>query len=299
LPLNISRQRLQQDQHITQIRQWLTRKILETLASLLNKEPATYLKFWEQFGRTLKEGASFDTDNKDLIVPLLFFPSSHDPEQLTTLQAYVDRMPTEQTEIFYLTGESRHVVENSPHLEAFKAKGYEVLYLIDPVDELVAQALSEFAGKKLKSVGKGTVKLGSEAEREQAEKTLKEQTETYASLLQALQKQLDANIKEVRLSNRLTSSPVCLVSAEHEHSPQMERLLGQRKTPAPRRIMELNPAHPIFLKLHDCFQQDANDPHLGTYADLLFGYGLLAEGSELSDPVRFNQRVVELMLRNG
>ena len=297
LPLNISRQRLQQDRHITQIRQWVTRKILDTLTSLLEEEPETYMKFWEQFGRTLKEGVSFDRDNKERLVPLLFFPSSHDQQKLTTLKAYIERMPAEQIDIFYATGESRQVVENSPHLEAIKAKGYEVLFFIEPVDELAAQALSEFDGKKLKSVGKGTVNLGSQAEQEQNQQALKEQSETYGGLLQAFQKHLDAYVKEVRLSNRLTASPVCLVVAEHEYSPQMDRLL-RPGAPTQRRIMELNPAHPIVMKLQEDFQRNPVDSTLETYADLLFGYGLLAEGSALSDPVRFNQRVMELMLRN-
>ena len=165
LPLNISRQRLQQDRHITQIRSWLVRRVLDTLATMQKDDNETYLKFWAAFGRVLKEGIGVDYDNKDALVSLLLFPSSYDPERLTTLKAYVERMPAEQTEIFYLTGESRRVVENSPHLETFKAKGYEVLYLVDPVDELVVQSCTEFEGKKLQSVGKGAVQLGSIAAR--------------------------------------------------------------------------------------------------------------------------------------
>ena len=297
-PLNISRQRLQQDRHITQIRQWLTKKVLDTLTGMYTDDYKAYLQFWEQFGRTLKEGISFDYDNKEKIVPLLLFASSHDPEKLTTLKAYAERMQPDQKEIFYLTGESRRTVENSPHIEAFKAKGYEVLYLVEPVDELVVQSLTEFEDKKLKSTGKGTVQLGSDAEREQTEKELKEQAENYAGLLELLQQRLEAQVKEVRLSSRLTTSPVCLVGAEHDYSPQMTRLLGQEAKATQRRIMELNPTHPILVKLHECFQQDKEDPILDTYAELLLGYGLLAEGSELSDPVSFNQRMAELMIKN-
>ncbi|MGQ4807517.1 Chaperone protein HtpG [Candidatus Entotheonellaceae bacterium PAL068K] len=299
LPLNISRQRLQQDQHVTQIRQWLTKKILDTLTHLYADERETYLKFWEQFGQAVKEGVSSDYDNKDTIVPLLLFPSSHAAETLTTLKEYVERMPEEQSDIFYLTGESRHTVENSPHLEAFQAKGYEVLYLVEPVDELVVQSLTEFDGKPLKSIGKGTVALGSDEEKKQTEEALKEKAEAYGSLLELFQQKLDEHVKEVRLSNRLTASPVCLVGAEHDYSPQLERLLrqAQQNSPKQRRIMELNPTHPILIKLHERFQQDTNDPFLGTYAELLFGYGLLAEGSELQDPIRFNQLVAELMVQ--
>ena len=260
----------------------------------------TYVKFWAAFGRVLKEGIGVDYDNKDALVSLLLFPSSYDPERLTTLKAYVERMPAEQTEIFYLTGESRRVVENSPHLETFKAKGYEVLYLVDPVDELVVQSCTEFEGKKLQSVGKGAVQLGSQEEKAQAEKALQEQTESYRSLLELLQKQLEEHVKEVRLSSRLTASPACLVSAEHDYSPHLERLLRQSSVSAPkqRRILELNPTHPILTKLQERFQRDKDDPVLGDYAEILLGYSLLAEGSELHDPVRFNQLMANLMVRS-
>jgi len=300
LPLNVSRQRLQQDRHITQIRNWLTKKVLDTLSNLAQNDADVYLKFWQNFGRTLKEGLSIDYENKDKITSLLLFPSSKDPEKLVSLKDYVEHMPVAQPEIFYLTGESRNAVENSPHLEAFKEKGHEVLYLLDPVDELVVQSLTEFEGKKIKSIGKGTVLLGSETEREQAAQELKEKSEGYADLFEALQKILDEHIKEVRLSNRLTSSPVCLVSEDGDHSPQMERLLkqAQQDLPQQKRIMELNPTHPLLEKLHGRFQQDKEDPRLKTYAELLFGYGLLAEGSEIPDPVNFNQHLAELMANN-
>ena len=300
LPLNVSRQRLQQDRHITQIRNWLTKKVLDALSNLAQNDAEEYLKFWEPFGRVLKEGLSTDFENKDRIAPLLLFPSSKEPEKLVSLKEYVERMPLAQPEIFYLTGESRNAVENSPHVEAFKEKGHEVLYLTDPVDELVVQSLTEFEGKKLKSIGKGTVQLGSESEREQAEEELKQKSESYTDLLQALQSMLDEHIKEVRLSNRLTSSPVCLVGEDSEHSPQMERLLrqAQQDMPKQKRIMELNPTHPLLEKLQGRFQQDKDDPTLKTYAELLLGYGLLAEGSEIIDPVNFNKKLVELMADN-
>jgi len=209
-------------------------------------------------------------------------------------------MPAEQTEIFYLTGESRRVVEHSPHLEAFQAKGYEVLYLVDPVDELVVQSVTEFEGKKLQSVGKGAVQLGSQEEKAQAEQALQEQAESYKSLLELLQQKLEEHVKEVRLSSRLTTSPACLVSAEHDYSPQLERLLrqGNLNTPKQRRILELNPTHPLLSKLQEHFQHDKDDTLLGDYAELLLGYGLLAEGSELHDAVRFNQLVADLMVRS-
>ncbi len=297
LPLNISRQRLQQDRHITQIRSWLVRRVLDALKAMQQDEPETYLKFWEQFGRVLKEGVGNDFDNKEALKGLLMFPSSNDPEQLTTLQSYVDRMPEEQSDIYYLTGESRRAVENSPHLEAFREKNYEVLYLVEPVDEIVTQSLMEFAGKKLQSVGKGAVQLGSEEEKEKAEQAIKEQTETYSSLMELIQSKLDEHVKEVRLSTRLTNSPVCLVGSDFDYSPQLERLLRQGNLDAPKqkRIMELNPTHPILAKMQDQFAKDKEAAVLGDYAELLLGYGLLAEGSDLHDPVKFTQLVATLM----
>jgi molecular chaperone HtpG len=300
LPLNISRQRLQQEHHLTQIRTWLVRRVLDALSTMQKNDHETYVKFWDLFGRVLKEGIGVDYDNKEALLSLLLLPSSHDAQQLTTLKAYVERMPAEQTEIFYLTGESRRVVENSPHLEAFKAKGYEVLYLVEPVDELMVQSVTEFEGKKLQSVGKGAVQLGSQEEKEQADKALKEQSASYNSLLELLQKKLDEHVKEVRLSSRLTTSPACLVSAEHDYSPQLERLLrqGNLNTPTQRRILEINPTHPMLSKLQERFQRRQDDPLLADYAELLLGYGLLAEGSELHDPVRFTQLVADLMVQS-
>jgi molecular chaperone HtpG len=238
-----------------------------------------------------------DFDNKEALEALLMFPSSNDPEQLTSLQSYVDRMPEEQVDIYYLTGESRRAVENSPHLEAFRAKHYEVLYLIDPVDEIVAQSLIEFAGKKLQSVGKGAVQLGSDEEKQKAEEAIKAQTETYASLMALIQSKLDEHVKEVRLSTRLTNSPVCLVGSDFDYSPQLERLLrqGNLDMPKQKRIMELNPTHPILAKMQEQFVKDKDAAVLGDYAELLLGYGLIAEGSDLHDPVKFTQLVGQLM----
>ena len=290
LPLNISRQMLQQDRQIAQIRKWLTKKSLDALQHLFDKENEKYLALWKQFGRTLKEGTATDAENKDRIGSLLLFESSNDPEKLTTLKDYVARMPAEQTEIYYLTGESRTVVENSPHLEAFKEKGYEVLYLVDTVDEWVVQALSEVSGKKLKSVGKGTAQLGDEEE-------LKKEQEESAGLLQSIQQHLDRYLKEVRLTNRLTNSPVCLVGGEMDFSPQMERLLqmGGGERPKQKRIMELNPRHQILAKMRQRYEKDNADPKLSRYAELLYGYALLAEGSDLPDPPQFNRLLAELM----
>jgi molecular chaperone HtpG len=299
LPLNISRQMLQQDRQVGLIRKWLTKKVLDSLQTMSEEEPDKFQLVWEQFGRALKEGVSSDYENKARIVSLLRFQSSHDEKNLTTLKEYVERMKEGQEEIFYLTGESRRIVENSPHLEALKAKGYEVLYLVHSVDELVTQYLTEFEGKKLKSAGKGTVKVGDKEESEQTEKELKQLAEESSELLSFIQRHLDQYVKEVRPTNRLTTSPVCLVGTDMDYSPQMERLLqmGEGGRPKQRRIMELNPQHEIFNRMVARFQQNQNEAELGKYADLLLSYALLAEGSDLPDPVRFNQLVAELMIQ--
>ena len=296
LPLNISRQRLQEDRYINQIRKWITRKVLETLEKMQRDDAEQYLKFWEPFGNALKEGVA-DTDYKDKILGLLMFASSHDPEKLTTLDDYVQRMKPDQKEIFYITGESRSVVEHSPHLEAFKAKEYEVLYLVSPVDEFLVQYVFEFQEKRLKSVGKGAVDLGDESEQKETTEKLHTLQEQYKDVFALLKEKLDDHIKEVRLTNRLTSSPVCLVGAENDYSPQLERLLQKGGAPKQKRIMELNPEHAIVTKLKERFEKDPTDTLLSDYAELLLGYGLLAEGSPIPDPVRYNQVLADLMTR--
>jgi molecular chaperone HtpG len=299
LALNVSREMLQQDRHITMIRKGLTKKLLDTFGEIKDKEPESWTTFWKEFGRAIKEGVSADYENKDKLLELLVFQSSNDPEKLTSLREYVSRMKEGQSEIYYLTGESRAQVDTSPHLEAFKEKGYEVLYLVDTVDELLTQSLNEYDGKRLKSVGKGTVSLGSEDEKKQAEEELKAKEEEVKPLLEALQKKLDEHVKQVRLTNRLTSSPVCLVGAEHDYSPQLEKLLqkGKGGGPKQRRIMELNPKHEILVRMKERFDKDAGDPLLEDYGHLLLGYGLIAEGGELPDPARFNRAVADLMTR--
>ena len=299
LPLNISRQMLQQGRHVTQMRKWLTKKVLDALQSMQESENDKYLMFWEQFGRAIKEAVGSDHANKDKILSLLLFASSAHPEKLTTLKDYVARMTERQEQIFYLTGESRRVVENSPHLEVFRQEGYEVLYLTDPVDELVVQSLREFEGKKLKSVVKGTIELGDEETKKQVEQALKQKEAEASELLEFFQKTLDEHVKVVRLTNRLTTSPACLVGAEHDYSPQLERLLlkGKGAGSKQRRIMELNPKHEMFDKMQEHFKSDHDDPLLRNYAELLLGYALLAEGSELPDPVQFNHLVIDMMTR--
>jgi molecular chaperone HtpG len=298
LPLNVSREMLQHDRQIRQIRKALVKKILDSFSDLKEKDREKYLTLWKAFGRVLKEGLSEDSENKEKVAELLLFQSSHHEETLSSLADYVSRMKEGQVEIYYLTGASRAGIESSPHLEAFRARAIEVLYLTDAVDELVVEALAEYQGKKLKSAGKGTVDLGPAEEREEKKKELDEKTRTYQGLLERIQKALDDRIKEVRLSARLTSSPACLVGAEHDFSPRLEQLL-MRETDRPRqrRILELNPDHEIVKRLEEMPESDAASEKLGEYAELLYGYAVLAEGSELPDPAAFARRIADLMSR--
>ena len=297
LPLNISRQRLQQDRQFTQIRKRLTHKVLDTFKDMFEKEPDNYLTIWTEFGRAIKEGVAGDYDNRDRIVPLLLFQSSNDPVKLTSLKDYVGRMKPGQDQIFYLTGENRALIENSPHLEAVRAKDYEILFMVDAVDELMLQHLHEFEGKKLKSVGKGELELGTEEEKKEAHKELDEKQAEFKPLMEFLQKHFEENVREVRLSSRLTTSPACLVVNEHEYSPMLERALNKSGASAPKqkRVMELNPKHPLIARMQQRQSATPDDPMLTSAADMVLGLALLAEGSELPDPVRFSRAASDLL----
>ena len=303
LPLNVSREMLQGDRLIHAIRKGLVKKVLDTLTEMKEQEPERYRRFWGELGRAMKEGVTEDFDNKARLTELLLFQSSRSAEggepEPTGLADYVVRMKEGQEHIYYLTGESREQVAASPHLEAFHDRGYEVLYLVDPVDELLVQYLTEYQGKKLKSAGKGTVELGGESEREERKKELEAKEETFKPLLERLQKELDEHVKHVRLSSRLTASPACLVGADHDYSPQLEKLLqkGKGGGPKQRRILELNAEHPILVGMLERSGADADPFPVADYAHLLFGYATLAEGSELPDAARFNRAVAALMER--
>ena len=193
------------------------------------------------------------------------------------------------------------MVESSPHLEAFRDKGYEVLYLVDPIDEFVTQSLTEFEEKKFRSANKGDVELGSKEEREKAKEESEAKQKDYADLLKKMQEALDEHVKEVRISKRLTTSPACLVSGEFDMSPHLERLMRQTEgglgMPSQKRILEVNPDHDLLTKLKARFDADSDDSVVAEYAGLLHGHALIAEGSELPDPAAYNRLVGELMLR--
>ena len=297
--LNVSRELLQHDRQIGQIRAGVTKKVLDTLTELQGADEETYHKVWKQFGHVLKEGVSADFKNKDKLIPLLLFESSADPSGLTTLEQYVERMKDDQEAIYYVSGESRELLEGSPHIEGLRERGYEVLFLVDPVDELMLPALPEYAGKKLVSASKAGVELGDKDERERVEKERKDREESHKGLLERLQSTLEQQVKEVRLSSRLTSSPACLVGGPNDVSPHLERLLrrGRERAPGQRRIMELNPDHPIVQHMKARHDRDPDGSALDEYAELLFGQALLAEGTEVPNPARLGQLVADLMVR--
>lgn len=297
LSLNVSREMLQQDRRLTQIRKRIVKKVLDSLKYIQKNDAEKYAKFWAAFGKVLKEGIVQEQDQKDALRELLMFPSSNDDEKLTSLDAYIERMKEDQDTIYYVTGESRKAVEKSPHLESLAARGYEVLFLIDPVDELVGENITEYKEKKLQSVSKGEVNLGSEEEQKEAEEKRKEAEKSHESLLKTIQDMLTEELKEVRMSSRLTSSAACLVGSENDISPQLERLLEQagQKPPKQKRILELNPEHNLLGRMNALHIADDKEK-LSAYAQIVYGQALLAEGSALPDPVRFNQLVTEVLV---
>ncbi|GAA0565772.1 molecular chaperone HtpG [Paractinoplanes ferrugineus] len=291
LSLNISREILQQDRHIQMIRRRLVKKVLSTIKDLLNNNPEKYATFWREFGKALKEGLLNDSDNQKAILDVSTFASTAGAEP-TTLAAYIERMKEGQEDIYYLTGDSRTQVENSPHMEAFQAQGYEVLILTDPVDEIWVEAVPDYDGKKLQSIARGNVDLPADKDEPQPEGD-------FAPLLTFLKENLEEQVKDVRLSHRLTTSAACLVSDSDDITPALEKMyraMGQ-EGPRVKRILELNPNHPLVGGLRAAHEQNAADGGLPETAELLYGTALLAEGGDLEDPARFAKLLADRLAR--
>jgi len=297
LPLNVSREILQQSKDIDNIRSGCTRKVLSMLEGLANSEDAAdkekYAKFWEAFGAVLKEGVGEDHANKDKIAGLIRFASTHGDgdQQVVSLADYIARMKDGQEKIYYVTADSFNAAKNSPHLEIFKKKGIEVLLLSDRVDEWVVGHLTEFEGKQLQSVAKGGLDLGKledEAEKQEAEKAADE----YKDLLEKVKASLGDKVKDVRVTYRLTDSPSCLVSDEHDPSGNLARLLkaAGQKAPDVKPILEINPQHPAVMRLK------YEEARFDDWAALLFEQATLAEGGQLDDPAGFVKRINDLMM---
>jgi len=301
LPLNISREILQDHPAIGKLRSALTRHVLDLLQKCATDEPEKYSQFWREFGAVLKEGPAEDFANRDKIANLLRFASTHEKsgEQIVTLQQYVDRMKPQQTKIYYITAENVNAAKSSPHLEIFKKNNIEVLLLTDRIDEWVITHLPEFAGKQLQSVAKGDIALDelnpeTPEEKKQDEEHKKEKQQQYADLMKKIQGLLNEQVKEVRLSHRLTDSPACLVRDQNALGPQMERLLkaaGQSVTEN-KVIMEINPEHAIISTLNT--EQD--ETRFKEWAMILYEQALLAEGGNLPDPAAFVKRMNDLWI---
>lgn len=302
LPLNVSREILQEDVQIKRIQKNLVGKVLSTLGEMKEKEPEEYCSFYQEFGPVLKEGVHFDYANRDKLQELLLFESTTtEAGAFVSLKEYTERMAEGQQEIYYITGTSRAALEQSPHLEIFRKKGYEVLFLTDPVDEWVVQGLTEYAGKKLKAADRGDVSLASDEEKKEQEAKQEEAAKQYGALLQFINGKLADRIKEVRLSNRLTDSACCLVADEYGMNANMERILRamNQEVPDSKRILELNPDHPLLQVLTAIYEKDQANPRLADYCDLLYDQALLTEGSPIKDPLRFTRLVSELMVSDG
>jgi molecular chaperone HtpG len=302
LPLNVSREILQESRDVKVIREGSTKRVLGMLEELANADEQEkkdkYVTFWKQFGQVLKEGVGEDAINKDRIAKLLRFASTtnENADQNTALADYLGRMKEGQEKIYYVAGDSYTAAKNSPHLEIFRKKGVEVLLMTDRVDEWMLSFLNDFEGKELVSVAKGGLDLG--ALEDEAEKKEHEETETsYKDLVEKMKAALDEKAKDVRVTFRLTDSPACLVADENELSGNLLRMLkaAGQNAPESKPILEINPNHPLVTRLK---YEDAAGARFGDWAHILFDQALLAEGGSLADPASFVKRLNEMLLAN-
>jgi len=288
LSLNVSREILQKDRQIQAIRKHLARRLLGALKELKEQRVEKYRTFWTEFGAVLKEGLVGLDENQDRILELVLAPSTQG--ELTALADYVGRMKEGQDAIYYMTAATQSAAERSPHLEAFRDKGFEVLFFTDPVDELWLRMSRDFQGKKLVSVAAAGVAPPAGAEETPAAGELQ-------PLLDKLRALLQDHVKDVRVSSRLKESPACLVGDPGDLSAQLRELFKRsgQEVPVTKRTLEVNPAHPVIARLRELHAAGKDDPRLALYADLLYGQALLAEGGVLPDPAGFSRRLAELM----
>jgi molecular chaperone HtpG len=300
LPLNVSREILQESRDVRVIREGSTKRVLGMLEELANSDEQEqkdkYKTFWREFGQVLKEGIGEDNTNKDRIAKLLRFASTQNDndEQDVSFADYIGRMKEGQDKIYYVTAESFNAAKNSPHLEIFRKKGVEVLLMADRVDEWMLSFLNEFDGKELVSVAKGGLDLGKLED--EAEKKEHEETENqYKELVEQMKGALADKAKDVRVTFRLTDSPACLVADENELSGNLVRMLKAAGQDAPesKPILEVNPNHPLVTRLK---YEDASGQRFKDWAHILFDQAMLAEGGSLSDPASFVKRLNEMLL---
>ena len=295
LPLNVSREILQDSKEVEAIRAGSTKKVLDLLEDMSEKKPDDYKKFWKEFGVVMKEGHSEDFQNREKLSKLFRFNSTHEEldAQVVSLKDYVARMKDGQEAIYYITADSYEAAKHSPHLEIFKKKGIEVLLLSDRVDEWLLSTFNEFEGKKLQSIAKGDLDLGKlEDEKEKEEK--KKIEKDAKSLVEKIQKALGDKVKEVKVTHRLTDSPACLVAGEHDLSGNLERLLkaAGQKTPDTKPILEINPTHKLIQKL----ENTSDSARFNDFAEVIFDQALISEGGQLKDPVAFVKKINQFLV---
>jgi len=298
LPLNVSREILQHSKDIDTIRAGSTKKVLGLLESLAKNDKEKYGKFWKEFGNVIKEGVVEDVSNREQIARLLRFSSTRndDDSQDVSLADYIERMKEGQDKIYFVTADSYGAAKNSPHLEIFNKKDIEVLLLHHRIDEWVANHLNEFDGKALQSVTKGDLDLGGLADEDETEKDKQAETE-FKDLIERMQQSLSEKVKAIRISHRLTASPACLVADSVDLGSNMERILKEagHAVSATRKILEINPEHPLVARLND----EAAGERFDDWSNILFDQAMLAEGSQLDDPAGFVRRLNELLLELG
>lgn len=298
LPLNISREMLQQDPAIDTIRTGLTRRTIDLLAKLARDEPEKYATFWKEFGSVLKEGPAEDSTNRERIAKLLRFASTQTDkeEQEVSLEDYVSRMKPGQTAIYYVISETFAAAKSSPHLEVLRKKGLEVLLLSDRIDEWLMDHLHEFDGKNFRNVARGELDLGAvqSDEEKKAQETLSKE---HTAILERIRKTLGDRVSDVRVTSRLADSPACLVLGENDMGAQMRRILeaAGQKAPATKPLLEINPAHPLLARL----EATSDEAAFSDLAMLLFEQATLADGGQLPEPAAFVQRLNRLLLSMG
>jgi len=294
LPLNVSREILQSSKVVDQIKKGSTKKVLGMLEGVAKKGEEEYAKFWSEFGPVFKEGLIEDTSNQERIAKLCRFATSESEgtDQSVALESYVERMKEGQEKIYYITGESHSAAKNSPHLEVFKKKGIEVVLLTDHVDEWVVNHLREFDGKSLVSVTQGDLDLGDLEDKAEKEE-LKKEEEAFKSLIEQMKGVLGEEVEDIRVTNRLTDSPACLVAGEGAVDANMERIMKSmgQEVPSSKRIMEVNVEHPLVERL----QNEQDEERFADWSRILYDQSLLAEGSQLEDPASFTRRLNGLL----
>jgi len=294
LPLNVSRELLQQNQQVDAIRSALTKRVLDMLSKMANKQPEDYIRFWDTFGAVLKEGPAEDFTNREKIADLLRFATTRDDEaaQRISLKQYVEAMKDDQQSIFYVVAENHATAKNSPHIEALRKQGVEVLLLSDRVDEWLMSHLAEYDGKPLRDVAKG--EWDQSADDEEAKKALKEAEKASESLIERMQAVLSDRVAGIRPTARLTSSPACLTVAEHEMGAQMRRIMeaAGQEMPETKPTMEINVEHPLLQRL----DQESDEDRFADLAQILLDQAALAEGSVLEDPATYVARLNKLLV---